>query len=191
MPDAVPPPRQQLKTGNPTVDMALCMLVPAIFAWIFTTWETTIKPAYLKAWQKWTDRLAAREYCRNIEFVAGGSACLSLLACLPAICRPASPYAGLTSRVPTCGFTSADDAGADFPYATRRRYELMRNSWGSVLTGQEERNNVLQKAITLCVCACSVLRPVLPRRTKDKDAMPPSPSAFAPPAHSTCTAHFT
>lgn len=92
----------QLKTGNPTMDMVLCMLIPAFFAWVFTTWETTIKPWTQRMWQRWSDRLAAKEYLRNIE------------------------------------------------------YELMRNSWGSVLTGQEERNNVLQKAITLYLATHSI-----------------------------------
>jgi hypothetical protein len=75
--------------------MALCMLVPAFFAWLFTTWETSIRPWLTNVLKSFRDGMSGSEYRRDIEF------------------------------------------------------ELMRNSWGSVLTGSEERNNILQKAITL------------------------------------------
>ena len=93
---------QQLKTGNQVVDMCLCMLIPAFFAWLFATWETSIRPAMTRLWERWTTRLAKKEYQRDIEF------------------------------------------------------ELMRNSWGSVLTGAEERNNVLQKALTLYIATFNI-----------------------------------
>lgn len=85
----------QMRTGNPYLDMALCMLIPAFFAWLFSTWESTIRPWLGNVMKRLREGMAGSEFKRDIEF------------------------------------------------------ELMRNSWGSVLTGSEERNNILQKAITL------------------------------------------